>query len=106
MVLLSRNRVIASYSPEKLASVRLRLMLRSLISDATAMTTFQDRDLGADGAVDRGTGQMVAVTEAEVMRQFVHVHSLLTQILKPGLIFFGGKKKPLDKLEKCQSCHR
>ena len=67
-----------SHSPEKLASVRLRLMLRSLISDATAMTTFQDRDLGADGPVDRGTGQMVAVTEAEVMRQFVHVHSLLT----------------------------
>ena len=69
-----------SNSPEKLASVRLRLMLRSLISDAKAMTTFQDRDLGADGPVGRGTEQMVAVTEAKVMRQFVHVHSLLTQI--------------------------
>ena len=64
-----------SNSPEKLASVRLRLMLRSLIiSDAKAMTTFQDRDLGADGPVDRGTEQMVAVAQAKVMRQFVHVH--------------------------------
>ena len=68
-----------SNSREKLASVRLRLMLRSLISDATAMTTFQDRDLGADGPVGRGTEQMVAVTEeAKVMRQFVHVHSFPT----------------------------
>ena len=68
MAVLGRNCVIVSNSPEKLASVRLRLMLRSLISDAEAMTTFQDRDLGADGPVDRGTEQMVAVTEAKVMR--------------------------------------
>ena len=40
----------------------------SLISDATAMTTFRDRDLRADGHVVRGgsgAGQMVAVAVAD-----------------------------------------